>query len=183
MVFVFQTDVARMLRVRDEDYAAGICRALSLPLCDALNNDSNGSSGSSRPPSGQSAGQSESAAAPSGRTGRSVVFKSVPALWKSEEAALLVGGGSRKGMGGCGIPREDDWVGLTLALAATFPDGENGAVEEGGGKAATATCDACAGFGCTWCDDGVVKVVEEEGADEAEEGLWETALCPPTAGS
>ncbi len=160
-----------MLRARDEGHAAGICRALSLPVCDAPNN---GSNGSNRPPSGQSAGQS--ADAPSGRT---VVFKSVPAVWNSEEAALLVSGGSRKG--GCGIRREDDWVGLARALAATLPDGEEGAEKEGKAKAA-ATCDACAGFGCSWCDDGVVKVVEG-GAGEAEEGLWETALCPPVAGS
>ena len=169
-----------MLRVRDEEMAAGICRALSLPVCDAHphgTTDSNPGGSSSRPPpSAQSAADNQSVDGP-GR--KAVAFKSVPAVWNPEEAAKLGGGDS-----GSRVSREDDWVGLAGALAAAFPEMKEGAEEkETGGSKATATCDACAGFGCSWCDDGVVKAVAGEDGDGggAEEGVWETALCPPAS--
>lgn len=168
-----QADVARMLRARDEDHAAGICRALSLPI-----NEIGGE------------GEADGVV-------RSVVFKSVPAVWKSERA--MVEGycsgnapvpqqhpqGSKSSLGSSdrrgptsrsrGSAREDDFVGLTSALGVTVPDALNDKEKEDG--PATATCDDCAGFGCSWCDNGVVKVEEVVGGGQ-ERGLWEAALCP-----
>ena len=167
-----QADVARMLRTRDEDHAAGICRALSLPI------DENEGGGDA------------------GGVARSVVFKSVPAVWKSERAMAegycsgdasalqqhpqglksSLGSGARNGASTCrGSAREDDLVGLTRALAVTVVGDTNDGEE--GHTPVTATCDDCAGFGCSWCDNGVVKVEEVVGGGQ-EEGLWETALCP-----
>lgn len=197
-----QADVARMLRARDEDHAADICRALSLPIDEA----EGGREGD--------------------RVVRSVVFKSVPAVWTSEKAAAEGyscgdGGGDGDGDGDASAPRqqpeclelklklklksslarsagsdaktnvalrnkrdsiasarEDGLVGLTRALAVTLTKAKAKAKKEE--TPATVTCGACAGFGCSWCDNGVVKVEAEEevvGGDE-EEGLWGAALCP-----
>lgn len=178
--------MARILRTRDEGHAASICRALSLPVED---DDTNSDQTPDQPidqvyrPGDQ-------------RDRRTVTFKSVPAAWKSEKAkatghcapsprqqapsqASLVsiaesGSGSAASSGlldfGAFL-REDDWVGLTRALAVTLPD-----KKQDRSKAATSVCGACAGYGCSWCDNGVVR--EEEGRGGKEEGLWEAALCP-----
>lgn len=167
-----------MLRTRDEDHALGICRALSLPIDEPqVDNRS------------QDKDQAD-------RVARSVVFKSVPAVWKSERAMAegycsgdasalqqhpqglksSLGSGARNGASTCrGSAREDDLVGLTRALAVTVVGDTNDGEE--GHTPVTATCDDCAGFGCSWCDNGVVKVEEVVGGGQ-EEGLWETALCP-----
>lgn len=187
-----------MLRARDEDHAAGICRALSLPIEETWTQK--GSEGSQ-------AGEGETQAQ-AGRKERSiaVVFKSVPAVWKSDKAMAegycrgdasapqqhprglqpAVGSSARSGAqdeveSGTlrNISREDDLVGLTRALAATVPDKTNEMEKQEGSQATTVTCDACAGFGCSWCDNGVVKAEKRVGGgEEEEEGLWEVALCP-----
>eukprot|EP00752_Nemacystus_decipiens_P008387 g7498.t1 len=171
-------DVARMLRTRDEDHAAGICRALSLPIHEAEGEG------------GQEAGG----------VVRSVVFKSVPAVWKSEKPmvegpcsgddavprkASLFGSSAsaRSGAPQKGTPtsfsiasaREDDLVGLARALAVAIPDTKDDKGKED--SPATVTCDDCAGFGCSRCDNGKVRVEEVVGR-RREEGLWEAALCP-----
>ncbi|CAM9268535.1 unnamed protein product, partial [Hapterophycus canaliculatus] len=167
-------DVARVLRVRDEDHAAGICLALSLPIeGDDNNSDRNGKK------NGESGGRQGAGA------GRAVVFKSVPAVWKSEEARVT-GFSSRASVPGAsgiasgdgdknaaGRLREDEWVGLARALAAEVPSktGKDESSSRG-----TVTCDACAGFGCSWCDNGVVQAEERVGPGE--EGLWQAALRP-----
>lgn len=159
-----------MLRVPDEEHAAGICRALSLPLEGSDNKDSNG-------------GGSDQQATT--RSDRAVFFKSVPAVWKSEEAKTtgFVGCASAHGVSGItrggnhvvggGRVREDEWVGLARALAAKAPS-TTGKDKSSGST--LVTCDACAGFGCSWCDGGVVQAEEEVGPED--EGLWQAALRP-----
>ncbi|CAM9181976.1 unnamed protein product [Scytosiphon promiscuus] len=165
-------DLARILRVRDEGHAAGVCRALSLPV---EGEDDNNGGGSGH----QGAGAD-----------RVVIFKSVPAVWKSKEARTTGFSGRTSARGAKGITgvnddkagvrlREDEWVGLARALAAEIPSktsGDQGGGGSGGGGG-TVTCDACAGFGCSWCDNGVVPA-EERDVDPVDEGLWRAALRP-----
>ncbi|CAM9127913.1 unnamed protein product [Ectocarpus sp. 4 AP-2014] len=160
-------DVARMLRARDEEHAEGICRALSLPIEEMKHGDG----------SNTSVHQTDAKDQP-----KAVVFKCVPAVWKSETAhktGHFCGTNSGNARGSCTL-REDGWVGLTRALATSASHKNRGGSADSNKTAATATCTACAGFGCSWCENGIVKA--EEGisrlAQEEEEGLWQVALCP-----
>ncbi|CAM9397993.1 unnamed protein product [Ectocarpus sp. 12 AP-2014] len=160
-------DVARILRARDEEHAEGICRALSLPIEEIKHGGG----------SNTSLHQTDAEDQP-----KAVVFKCVPAVWKSETAKKTgyFCGTNNGNARGCTL-REDDWVGLTRALAASASDeNRSGRSADSNKTTATATCTACAGFGCSWCENGIVKA--EEGnpriAQEEEEGLWEAALCP-----
>lgn len=167
----------------DEEHAAGMCRALSLPIegeADDDNLSNNNNSGDQKP-----------------RAYRAVVFKSVPAVWKSEEARTTGFSSSRttsapgangktngntngntneNAAGGGGRLREDEWVGLARALAAEVPS-KTGKDKSSGCSRGTVTCDACAGFGCSWCDNGVVPA-EEVMVRPRDEGLWQAALRP-----
>lgn len=182
-----------MLRTRDEDHAADICRALSLPIDETQTDKSN--SNSKR--NSNSNSHSEGGAA------RSVVFKSVPAVWKSDKAMAegyysgdatsapqqhpqglkASRGAQEKGTTvskhtGRGSAREDEFVGLTRALAndVAVANSTNDQIED---IPASVTCGACAGFGCSWCDNGVVKAEEVMlGGEEKEAGVWEAALRP-----
>lgn len=157
-----------MLWARDEEHAEGICRALSLPIEEIKHGDGSNTGGHQKDAVDQA---------------KAVVFKCVPAVWKSETAkktGYVCGTLRRNAQGSCTL-REDDWVGLTRALAASASDKNKSSSAESNKTAATATCTACAGFGCSWCENGIVKA--EEGIpglaeEEEEEGLWQVALCP-----
>ncbi|CAB1118990.1 unnamed protein product [Ectocarpus sp. CCAP 1310/34] len=161
-----QADVARILRARDEEHAEGICSSLSLPIEEIKHGDG----------SNTGVHQTDAKDQP-----KAVVFKCVPAVWKSETAKKTgYFCGTNSGDARRCTLREDDWVGLTRALAASASAKNRSSSADSNKTAATATCDACAGFGCSWCDNGIVKA--EDGisrlAKEEEEGLWQVALCP-----
>lgn len=136
--------------MRSDEHAAGLCRALSLPVHDGT-----------------------------------VIFKSVPATWKSEQAQRTgflppaLDGSKADGamplMPGLASTREDGWVGIKRLLLLSVGERDGGTGELGGKR----TCDLCAGFGCSWCDDSVMRPGGDyvEAAAE-EEGLWEAALRP-----
>lgn len=110
-----------------------------------------------------------------------MVFKSVPAVWKTEHAqnTVLFSPPPLAGReANVSVPpsalrsmREDDWVGVRLPLAASADNAVRGGLKE----ETSSTCGSCGGYGCPWCDNGVV-VDGGGGADAA--GLWEAALSP-----
>lgn len=94
-----------------------------------------------------------------------VIFKSVPAVWK-DDAARQTGflpppGSSVAHAMLCS--REDEWVGIEPEWL-----GAGNVTDSGGG-----TCQACAGFGCQWCE---VAAGASDGRGEG--GLWDAALAP-----
>lgn len=134
--------------MRSNAHAAGLCRALSLPVED-----------------------------------EAVAFKLVPVAWKTEEAKILgflAPPGQlfdTRSTPKCppssltyGGMREDNWVGLERVLSSGGKGSSKTA--EGGARH---TCDACGGYGCDWCEGGVVV---NWGVREDEAGLWEIALVP-----
>ncbi|CAM9465097.1 unnamed protein product [Ectocarpus fasciculatus] len=164
---VLLADVARMLRARDEEHAEGICRALSLPIEEIKHGDGSNTSGHQADAKDQA---------------KAVVFKCVPAVWKSETARKTgyIWGANKGDARDSYTLREDDWVGLTRALAASASDENRSSSADTNKAATTATCTACAGFGCSWCENGIVKAEEgiPRSEEEKEEGLWQVALCP-----
>ena len=131
--------------MRDDTHAAGLCRALSLPVQD-----------------------------------ETVTFKSVPAVWKTDNARVTgflpppTSSGMADDWCAASSAREDDWVGLSIGEAGC----PTAAGSNGSATMARSFCQGCGGSGCSWCDeDGLPERVAEWSLEDGSR-LWEAALAP-----
>lgn len=102
-----------------------------------------------------------------------VVFKSVPVRWRSDRARRSGYLGSdendqslERSSRGSALGREDEWVGLDAAWL--------GSVERVfSRRESSPPCEACAGYGCSWCQDST-----QDSRESDVRGLWGASLAP-----
>ena len=139
--------------MRDDAHAAGLCRALSLPVQDET------------------------------VTFKSVpaVWKTDYAQNKGflpppTSARTVEDGWSMGSVRGddwsASSMREDDWVGLGSVFEATCVEVFS-TTWGNGGFGVVPACDGCGGIGCSWCDEGDMSKGVSGGMR-----LWEAALAP-----
>lgn len=139
--------------MRDDAHAAGLCRALSLPVQDETVTFK----------SVPAVWKTEHA--------QNIGFLPPPTPASTDEYDWSTGS-LRGDEWPATSMREDDWVGLGSVLEMTCVAGFS-ATRGSGGFGAVPLCEGCGGHGCSWCKEGDVS----EGVGEGRR-LWEAALAP-----
>lgn len=126
LALLLQTYLRNTLRTRTDEHAAGLCRALSLPVEDDENVVFK---------SVPALWQNDRAR----RTG----FYSPP---RSAETTTRASARDESSS------REDAWIGLKPQWLGVKTRALSGEVGDGSGE--RGSCQSCGGFGCDWCEDG-----------------------------